>query len=890
MLTNFTHKVTKVTLVTLVATLLYFSAAAQTNVRPYTQVYSENLKGGSVMFGNTMMHIIDNNAVNTTKMNESGNAANGQGGLGFTQYGNDNQNMQFTDVDVTPANLTAFSLGASGWKYLANGSNQGTAWRTLNSPASPWTSASASFGYGRTQTTTITSGNATAYFLKNVTIADPTIYSSFNAVYSYDDGAVIYVNGVEVGRTNMPSGTIAYNTLSSGSAYTTGATLSIPASYFVSGNNIIAVEVHQNAANSNDCYFDMSLTGIGISTTNSSSANLILPAGTNTIKFARLYWGGRINKSVITASPDTLRKIKIRRGSIAGYSDALAPASNVDLFSLSNTETVYQTYVDVTAFLQSHGSGTYFIADLPATPGSVGSGGHYSGWAIVVAYENPASEYTSVRIYDGYSQVYDNGTPVTQTITLTGLNVPSNPLVASDALMATMVWEGDGNLGASAGNPAGDYLKINNIAASNAMNPVTNFWNGTISKNGSFVTGTKSPDYYNQMGIDIDEINVGTGYGISPNATSVNIEFGTEADQYFPSVFTFAIRMKDPVITMDKSVKDANNNSLVESSEILTYTLSGTNMGPGVAYNATIIDSLPTNVTYVANTLEIVSAPGCTAGIKTDNADTDNALKGTNAGRDYLKFFIGNGWTGTSGGQLPIGSTYELKFKVQGAWIPGSVTNTARITANSQSGEQFIDDGTAIISPTGGPLDVKLSSFTAVLSNNNSGLLTWVSETETNSNRFEIERSDDAVKFEKRGSVNSNGYSSTKKTYTYTDPLNTASKIVYYRLKMVDNDGKYSYSKIIAIRLNGTLSNESFSVYPNPFISDIKVKLSSQEDVLATFRILSFDGREVVNRKINVQKGENIVVMKDFGNLSNGNYILEVTTATDKFISKITKN
>jgi uncharacterized repeat protein (TIGR01451 family) len=347
--------------------------------------------------------------------------------------------------------------------------------------------------------------------------------------------------------------------------------------------------------------------------------------------------------------------------------------------------------------------------------------------------------------------------------------------------------------------------------------------------------------------------------------------------------------MKDPVITMDKSVTDANNDSYVDANEILTYTLSGTNMGPGVAYNATVIDSLPTNVTYVPNSLQIVSAPGCTAGIKTDAADADNAMKGMNAGRDFIKFFIGTGWTGASGGQLPINSTYELKFKVQAEAIPGSITNTARITANSQAGDQFIDDGTAIISPSGGPVDVKLSSFTAELFNNN-GLLTWVSETEVNSRHFEIERSDDAIKFEKRGTVKSNGNSSSKITYTYTDPLNTSSKVVYYRLKMVDMDGKYNFSKIIAIRLKGSFSNESFSVYPNPFINDIKVKLSSNADVMATFRILSFDGREILSRVISVQKGENIVVLKDFGSISKGSYILEVTTATDKFISKITKN
>jgi uncharacterized repeat protein (TIGR01451 family) len=886
MLTSFTQKVTFVAIIT---GLLSLSATSQTSIRPFTQVYSENLKGSSVIFGNTMMHIIDNNAVNTTKMNETGSAGNGQGGFGFTQYGNNGENMQFTDIDAAPANLNVFSLGASGWKYLADGSNQGTSWRTLNSPAAPWVSASASFGYGRTQTTTIASGNATTYFLKNISITNPSLYSSFNMVYSYDDGIVVYVNGVEVKRANMASGTIAFNTLASSTNYTTGASFSIPSSYFVAGNNIIAAEVHQKTASSSNCFFDMSITGISVSTKNSSSADLILPAGTNTIKFARLYWGGSINKSVVTSSPDTLRKIKIRKGTSGDYSNALAPVSNVDLFSLSNSETVYQSYVDVTSFIQASGAGTYTIADLPATVGTSGVGGRFAGWAIVVAYENTAMDYTSVRIYDGYSQVFLSGSPVTQTVVLSGLNVPNNPLTSSDAVMATMVWEGDGNLGATNSNPAGDYLKVNGIAVSNAVNPVTNYWNGSISKNGSFVTGTKNPDYFNQMGLDIDEVNVGTGYNILPNATSATIVFGTEADQYFPSIFSFAIKMKDPVITLDKTVSDANNDHNADANEILTYTLSGTNMGPGVAYNATIVDSLPTNVTYVPNTLEIVNAPGCTAGIKTDAGDADNALKGTNAGRDFIKFFIGTGSTGTGGGQLPIGSSYELKFKVQAEAIPGSITNTARITANSQAGDQFIDDGTAIISPAGGPLDVNLSSFTASLSNNN-GLLTWVSETEINSSRFEIERSDDAVRFEKRGFVNSNGNSTSKKTYNYTDPLNTASKVIYYRLKMIDVDGKFNYSKIIAIKRSGSLSAESFSVYPNPFVSDFKVKLSSQENIMATFRILSFDGKEVLSRKIGVQKGENIVVLKDFGILNRGNYILEVTTPTDKFINKIMKN
>jgi len=44
------------------------------------------------------------------------------------------------------------------------------------------------------------------------------------------------------------------------------------------------------------------------------------------------------------------------------------------------------------------------------------------------------------------------------------------------------------------------------------------------------------------MGLDIDQFYVGTGYGILPNSSSVTLEFGTEADQYFPGLYTFTIK------------------------------------------------------------------------------------------------------------------------------------------------------------------------------------------------------------------------------------------------------------------------------------------------------------------------------------------------------------
>ncbi|MFC4261356.1 T9SS type A sorting domain-containing protein [Ferruginibacter yonginensis] len=872
----------KITLICVISTMVCAQMYAQ-NIRPYTQVFSQNLKGGTAIFGNTITHIVDNNVANTTKMNESSVASNGVGGLGFSQYGNDGENIQPVLIDATLPVVNIFN-SASNWFYNNPNSDQGTAWRTLANPTTNWVSATGTFGYGASQTVTIPSAR-THYFLKNINIANTAAYTNLNFTYSYDDGIVIYVNGVEVKRSNMPSGTITYNTLASNNSATNNETLSLPITSFVNGNNVIAVEIHQNNANSSDCFFDMSLRATPFNPSNASSADLVLPSGTNTIKFARLYWGGRIS-STIAAVADTLKKVKIRKGNSGIYTSLIAASTSTDQQVLASGDIAYQSYVDITSFIQGNGVGTYTVANIPVNAGSTSGGGNYGGWCIMIAYENLARPYNSVRIYDGFSQVFNSGSQVTQVVNLTGLNVPSNTLALGDAIMSTMVWEGDANLGASTNSPAGDYIKVNDIAVSNAVNPVTNFWNGTISKNGAFVT-SKNPNYSNQMGIDIDEVQVGSGYGILPNATTVKIEFGTEADQYFPSVFAFQILMKDPVITLNKTVVDANLNGLLEPSEELTYTLTGSNLGPGTAYNAVIIDTLPSNVTYKANSMVIVAAPGILVPTpQTDNVDGDFASKGTQNGKTFLKFNIGTGATSTAGGQLPVGGVYTVTLKVTANSVTGAVINTARITTNSQAGDVFTDDGTALIAPNT-TLAVTLLDFKAALVNN-FGYLTWSTENELNNDYFDVERSDDGVNFVKLGTVAGNGTTTTTQLYSYNDKKAMNASIVYYRLKIVDLSGRATYSKIIALRVKGALNN-SLSVFPNPFEDNIKISYNSAIVTVAQCRILSFDGKEVLNRKVTLQRGENIVVLNDLNNLASGSYMLELNTGDEKLIKKIIK-
>lgn len=157
----------------------------------------------------------------------------------------------------------------SAWKYLDNGTDQGTAWSATAFNDAAWTSGNAELGYGDAdETSTISYGTdannkyITSYFRKSVTINET--YDNFTLNLLRDDGAVVYVNGVEVYRSNMPTGTILYTTLASASAADDGntqQTVIIPASFFLNGNNVIAVEVHQSAVNSSDLSFDLQLIG-----------------------------------------------------------------------------------------------------------------------------------------------------------------------------------------------------------------------------------------------------------------------------------------------------------------------------------------------------------------------------------------------------------------------------------------------------------------------------------------------------------------------------------------------------------------------------------------------------------------------------------------------------
>lgn len=160
--------------------------------------------------------------------------------------------------------------GGSQWSYLDNGTDQGaTGWNLSTFDYSSWSTGPAPLGYDDPMATVLSYGpNAnnkyiTYYFLKDVQVELTDLPEQVTFNVRRDDGVVIYVNGVEVLRDNLPVGPITYTTLApntvSGGDETTFFSFQLPKTIFLEGTNRIAVEIHQRDVFSSDLGFDMSI-------------------------------------------------------------------------------------------------------------------------------------------------------------------------------------------------------------------------------------------------------------------------------------------------------------------------------------------------------------------------------------------------------------------------------------------------------------------------------------------------------------------------------------------------------------------------------------------------------------------------------------------------------
>ncbi|MDZ4779765.1 MAG: ThuA domain-containing protein [Planctomycetia bacterium] len=177
----------------------------------------------------------------------------------------------FSYVAEQGAPTTVVPLGST-WRYLDNGSNQGTAWRAKEFDDDAWATGAGQFGYGDgDETTTVGFGPnsgqkyITTYFRHTFQVDDPDKYASLKLRILSDDGAGVFVNGELVGYWNLTEGA----PFNGGAGVVIGDSseeafieFTIDPTDLVAGENVLAVEIHQFNGQSTDLSFDLELIGV----------------------------------------------------------------------------------------------------------------------------------------------------------------------------------------------------------------------------------------------------------------------------------------------------------------------------------------------------------------------------------------------------------------------------------------------------------------------------------------------------------------------------------------------------------------------------------------------------------------------------------------------------
>lgn len=228
-------------------------------------------------------------------------------------------------------------------------------------------------------------------------------------------------------------------------------------------------------------------------------------------------------------------------------------------------------------------------------------------------------------------------------------------------------------------------------------------------------------------------------------------------------------------------------------------------------------------------------------------------------------------------------------FTTASPWI---VMNNTPVDMNSLS-HTALSGTTALrngwtVSDVVSPLPVELLYFSAKEQNKNA-LLNWQTIVETNTASFDVERSVDGENFEKIGNVSSKRPLANEiASYNFIDKnlYDLNAENVYYRLKMIDNDNSFKYSKKESIKTNNT--SENIGIFPNPFSDNISIKINLAQTQDVSIKITDVLGREVYAYNNNLQN-ISLELNKELSDLAKGAYFVHISTENTQKTVKIIK-
>jgi len=223
--------------------------------------------------------------------------------------------------------------------------------------------------------------------------------------------------------------------------------------------------------------------------------------------------------------------------------------------------------------------------------------------------------------------------------------------------------------------------------------------------------------------------------------------------------------------------------------------------------------------------------------------------------------------------------------------------NTGGLTEGNTLGDQIGNSLLSILTVSGGRVNIKLParSYAVWVENENpfpvelnsfsaSAIgkdvkLSWKTVTEVNNYGFEIERSVLNSEWYKIGFVNGNGNSNSPKDYSFVDTKVNAGKYSY-RLKQIDNDGKFEYSKTIEIDVNNEKKFELSQNYPNPFNPATTIQFRLPQTGLVKLPLFNILGQEVRTLVNEFMEAGTHSVNFDASELNSGIYIYKLESGS----------
>jgi Domain of unknown function (DUF4082) len=183
-------------------------------------------------------------------------------------------------------------------------------------------------------------------------------------------------------------------------------------------------------------------------------------------------------------------------------------------------------------------------------------------------------------------------------------------------------------------------------------------------------------------------------------------------------------------------------------------------------------------------------------------------------------------------------------------------------------------------------LPVVLAQFIASKQSDGSVKLSWTTSQEVNAGYYDVERSGDQTGWTKIGSVKAKGNSTIATDYSLFDnlPLDGTG---YYRLKMVDLDGKYVYSKTVSVTADK--NDVPLVIYNNPFTDLIRIKVNVSRAQNLTMTVSDMLGKTYIRQSIQAQAGDNLVNLQPAVIGGSGMYILRITGDSYNQTAKIEK-